>query len=116
MTPPTETPARPWAERLSILVGTLTTELHGAEFGTYAVRQHQGRTIALTIREDGGRRLRIEKLDRPEKGNVKAWNRWADDLAVLLQHLGVAHWVRVAEPTLSTVAVFDEPRGTACPT
>lgn len=111
MTQPAEVSPAYWNERLSLLVGTLTTELHAGEPGTWVSRQLcSGFTFSLTVTADATRRARISTEDRPAKGNLAAWDRFKADIESMRQHLGISRWEPCgAEPGPGAARGFAEP-------
>jgi hypothetical protein len=107
----TTTPSPPaWDDRLSRLLSTLTTELRIGAPGAWTGRTlRSGYRVALTIMDDGTRRVKVSTEDRPAKGNAPAWARHHEKVETILQHLGCAHWEREPIPALSTEAYFREP-------
>jgi hypothetical protein len=95
-----------WSERLSLLLGTLTTELHASGPGTTASRRTtSGFTVALTLTPDGARRCRLSTEDRP-RGEA-AWKRWHEEIETMVQHLGVSKWQCVAATEAYTGAMME---------
>lgn len=101
--------APPWAMGLHLLVGTLTVEMHGQPSNTWACRSHHGRQISLTRQEDGRRALRISRADRPARGDIRAWDKWEEDIQLLKQHMGVASWEPLRVSDRSEVRWYIEP-------
>ena len=98
---------RRWTAKLSDLLTELrrrARDAHGE--WTWVVLPH-GALVSMRIRPDGRRKVRIARSEAPPEDSR---DRWEQEVATFVRHLGLDGWVRQLDPDAKGIAVvFTEP-------
>ena len=104
--PAPDAPVQPYDDRLSRLLGHLTNAVATAGLApgqfTHAALTHHGIRVSLMVREDHRRVVCIAREDRPDKGNLKAWDRHHENVRLTRLHMGIEDWTDIAPEQLQS--------------
>jgi hypothetical protein len=85
-----------WQGKLADLMAPLSADARLSPGHWSARLLPRGALVAVKLREDGRRVVRIARQEKPP--TKEAWERWRVELATFETHLGITGWMREGSP------------------